>query len=475
MKTPLFIITLLSAILSACSTGRQYEAPTLQSANRQPAPIHHSERFQASEPIAHWWRQFEDEQLTQLVEKALEHNHDIRIAFANLQAARAFLDETYFDRLPTVRANGSAMREQLSDAGPQAPLNNRTFDNYNAGFDASWELDLWDRVRQGILAAEAHADSELANLQGVYISIAAEVARTYIEMRGAQYRLQVALRNVANQERNYDLVQSLANNGQAEQLDSERAATQLELTRHTIPLIEADIHAAINRLGVLTGETPSRLHTTLKTHRSLPSIPTTLAVGRDAVTMIKRRPDIRLAERALAQATAEYNMNVAELYPKVTLLGSLGFSATSLADVGSGASSVFQLGPRVEWAAFDLGRVKARIRAADAVSNARLATWEQTMLQALEEVDTAMVNFSLKETSRLRLVNAATSSAQAARYARERYDNGVDDFLDVLDAERTLLNVENQLAISETELAVQVIAIYKSLGGGWEVMELAAE
>jgi multidrug efflux system outer membrane protein len=443
--------------------------PRIDALNENVFKEQHVDRFQATEPVAAWWRKLEDAQLTTLVEKALNNNHDVRIALANLQEARAFAGERDFDRYPTITANANAARQQFSKEGVAGAVADRVVSSYNAGFDASWELDLFGRVSQGIAATEANRDAREADLQGVYVSIAAEVARTYMELRGAQNRLDVATRNAANQQKTYELTQALLEEGEGNLLNIERARTQLELTQSEIPLREAEVNAAINRLSVLTGQKPSALHAEMREARPLPSIPASIDVG-SPTDLLKRRPDVRSAERDLAFAAAQYNLSVADLYPRVSMFGSIGFSATSFADLGTGGANTYSFGPGIQWAAFNIGRVKAQIDAADARTNREFAEFEQTVLKALEEVDTSMVNFTRTEKSRVRLLEAAHSSARAAGHARERFDTGVDNFLDVLDAERTLLEAQDRLAQSETALALNLIAIYKSLGGGWELM-----
>lgn len=462
----LVLFSLLS--LSACAVVRDYQAPELETFAAPSFKESNDNRIEAGRPVAAWWNELEDEQLSSLVEQSLVHNHDVRIAVANLQQARAFSKETRLDRLPTVEAQGNAIRQQVSRDGVVAPGANRVFSSYDSGFDAIWELDLFGRISQRIESSRANLQASQAELHGVYVTVAAEVARTYIVLRGAQSRLNVAQRNAQNQQTTYQITIDLIDAGRGNELDMQRALAQLELTRSLIPALEAQVNGAINRLGVLTGKTPDALHGNLATFRPLPSIPIAIQVG-DPMSLLKRRPDIRQAERELAATVAQYNLNVADLYPSVTLFGSLGFSATSFSDLGSGRSSTFMFGPRIDWAAFNLGRVKAQISAADARTQASIAAFEKSVLVALEETDTAMVNFSRQEQTRTRLFQAATASAKADEYAKERFDAGIDNFLDVLDAERTLLEAQDRLAQSETDLALNLIAIYKTLGGGWNV------
>jgi len=468
-KTLRLVFAFLSMlVLSSCSVGREYQAPETEQLVQGQFLEQEQGRFRSAEPIADWWRHFNEDQLSHLVELALRHNLDVRIALANLQEARFLLGGTKFDRFPTVEAQADVARQQLSREGVFPPIGDREFTTYNAGFDAFWELNLFGRVSQRIAASEANLAVREADLHGIYVIIAAEVARTYIELRGAQYRLQVAKRNAENQQQTYNLTRDLFEGGVSDKLDIERARTQLELTKSTIPPLEAEVNAAMNRLGVLTGQPPTALHGILRTVTPLPSIPMTVNVG-DPVDLLKRRPDIQAAERELAGAVAEYNLNVADLYPNVTVNGSLGFSSTSFSNLATGDASTFLFGPQINWAALNIGRVLARIDAADERTKARLASFEKTVLRALEETETAMVNFSREEQSRARLQQAAASSAKAVGYAQERFEAGIDNFLDVLVAQRTMLEAQDRLAISEIDVARNLIAIYKALGGGWQV------
>ena len=255
--------------------------------------------------------------------------------------------------------------------------------------------------------------------------------------------------------------------GRGDQLDSARAEAQLKLTRASIPSLKAQINLSINRLAVLSGEAPETLRTQLTVDQPLPSLPTALAVG-DPLSLLQRRPDIQAAEQALKGAVAEYNVRVADLYPRISLDGSLGYLSTDWSRLGEEPTETFVFAPSIRWAAFDLGRVHAHINAADARAQARLAEFEQSVQRALEETDNALQNFSREEERRATLQQAARASTQAARFARQKFEIGSGDFFSVLDAERSQLDINAQLAQSETQLLLNLIAIYKALGGGWE-------
>lgn len=471
MKKPILTLS-FTLLLVACTAGRDYQEPdtseTVQSVDL--AALEEGDRFERSEPVDAWWRRFDDPVLTSLSERAIANNKTIAAAVETVFAARSILDEVEFDRFPTIEARASFVRQRLSRDGIGGNAADRTFNNYQAGFDALWELDLFGRISRSIEAAQAETDAAEASLSDVMVTILAEVGRSYIELRGAQLELNVAERNVKNQVETLDLITRQASGGRASELDVVRARSQLRLTEATIPPIQGRIIAAINRLGVLTGDTPGRLLDELSTIQPLPSLPETVAVG-DATSLIRRRPDIRIAERQAAAATARYGVAAANLYPSVSILGSIGFQSLSLSDFGSGRTNDFSVGPQINWAAFNIGRVQAQVAQADAQARAALLNFEQRVLEALEDIQTSMSNFNREEERRQRLVDAAMAAGTAARLSRVRYEGGLDAFLDVLDAERTLLQAENQLAVSETTVALNLIAVYKALGGGWQQAE----
>ncbi len=423
-------------------------------------------RLQANQPVATWWEQLDDAPLKGLVQDALAQNHDIRIAQASLTEARALLRNSRLIRWPSIQARVAGQREKISgdllDAGEETIT-----ETFQAGLDASWEVDLFGRVQNQVKLSKAQVAAREANLRAAHVSVAAEVAATYIGLRGSQYLLQVAEESARNQEETYSLTQRFAEVGRGDEFDVARARAQLELTRATVPTLRAEIEGAINRLAVLSRQTPDALKERLATPRALPSLPLTLAVG-DPLGLLQRRPDIRFAEEAFKGAIAEYNVRVADLYPRISLEGGLGYLSTDWSRLGEETTETFLFAPSIRWAAFDLGRVQAQIDAADARAQARLAEFERSVLRALEETDGALQNFSREEERRLRLQDAARASSRAAEYAKQRFAIGSSDFLSVLDAERSRLVITAQLAQSETQLLLNLVAIYKALGGGWE-------
>ena len=461
----LIALATLAAALAGCAVGPNYVKP-----DTKVAPQFDGARNDAFTPQnveARFWMQFGDDTLNRLVDEALLANHDLRIALGHLVEARAERRQAAFDLAPTVTASGGYTKERFAavDSPTAAPLNDRFYD---AGFDAFWELDFFGRVRRNVEAQSAEVQGAEASLRDAQVSVTAEVARTYFELRGEQTQLAVAFRNVDNQRATLQLTQARLDAGRATELDSSRAQAQLSQTLSTIGPLQAAIARSIHRLAVLTGREPNSLNDLLSPPRELPLLPQVAAVG-DPAQLLRRRPDIRVAERQLAASTALVGVAVADLFPKVTFVGSFSYAATEPGYLGQSASRGYVIGPSISWAAFDLGRVQAEIAGSRARADIALAGYEQTVLRALEETENSLVTHARTRDSLENAAAAAAASQTAARIARTRYEGGLVDFLDVLDADRTQLAAEDRLAQSRTDAATSLIAVYKALGGGWQM------
>jgi multidrug efflux system outer membrane protein len=404
--------------------------------------------------------------LNSLVESAVGTNTDLRIATANLREARALRRLANFDLAPTVTARAGYANQRLGSV--TIPLGvERDVEIYDAGFDATWELDIFGGVRRSTEAARAQADASEAARREVLISVIAEIARNYLELRGTQNQLDVARRNATNQTETLQITQSRLEGGRGTQFDVARARAQLNSTLAIIPPLEAQIARAIHRLSVLTGQQPGALLESLNQPAPLPNAPELVALG-DPTELLRRRPDVRVAERDLHAATARIGVATADLFPRVTFIGRVGFEAVEFAQFGKANSDTWSFGPRITWAFLDIGRGQARIKAAGARAEAQLANYERTVLGALEEAENALVEWGREQARRDYLRQSALASEEAAGLARQRYDAGAADFLNVLDAERVLLEGQNQLAASQTRAATALVAVYKALGAGWE-------
>lgn len=455
-------------LLNGCAVGPNYTTP----ATGTPAGFARAAQpeFSAQGIEIAWWKLFKDKELSVLVELAIRHNHDLETARANLLEARALYLEAGLNLAPTVSSHANYTEQKRSVSA----LNNRAFvprelKLYNAGFDAFWEIDFFGRVRRDVEASNDEVEAREASLRDLAVSLIAEVARNYFELRGLQNQLAVAQRNIENQAETLEITRVKLEIGRGTELDTARAQAQLDSTRASVPLLQSAIDRAIHRLGVLTGQLPGALINKLSKPLPMPEIPKTIQIGSPA-ELLRRRPDIRISERTLAASTARIGVATADLFPRVTFVGSIALEGGTMSSFTGTGSESYSVGPRISWAAFDLGRVHARIKAADAHAEASLAQYQQTVLNALEETENALVNYNQQRARRALLASAAEASEKASKLAHLRYQEGVTDFLTVLDSELRLLQDQNQLAQSETNTATALAALYKALGGGWEVL-----
>lgn len=455
-----------AALLSACAVGPDYKTP-VTGMPKTFAQAAHPEFSTHGIEIA-WWKLFKDSELTTLVDQTVQHNYDLQIARANLLEARALYMEAGLNLAPIVTAHAN-YNEQKRSLGA---LNNRDFAPRelkltNIGFDALWEVDFFGRVRRNVEASSDEVEAQEASLRDLSVSLIAEVARNYFQLRGLQNQLAVAKKNAENQTQTLEITQVRLEGGRGTELDTSRARAQLDSTRALIPPLQSAIYRAIHRLSVLTGQRPEALIKKLEQPAPMPRIPETIDIG-NPVDLLRRRQDIRIAERTLAAATARIGVATADLFPRVTFVGTIALEASYLSGLGAAGSDTYSAGPRISWAALDLGRVYARIKAADASAAASLAQYEQTVLNALEETENALVNYNQEREQRALLASAAKASERADELAHLRFNEGVSDFLTVLDTELRLLQDQERLALSETATATALAALYKALGGGWE-------
>jgi len=467
MKIVSFLLAASAAVWLAagCAVGPNYKTPPVSAPTNftGAAPA----GFTTNEPVADWWRGFGDAELVRLVERAVSSNLDLRIATAHLLQARALRLGAKADFFPVAEGQASYTNLKYSEAelfnAPGAPLHQEL---YNAGFDATWELDIFGRVRRAYESSTASMRAVAATRRDVQISLVSEVARNYFELRGAQNELAVLRRNAENQNQTLKITLARLEAGAGTELDVARARAQLNNTLAEIPPMESAAMHATHRLGVLTGQPPEALLEELQTAQPLPALPPLVAIGNPA-QLLRRRPDIRAAERNLAAATAAIGVSVADLFPRVTFNGAIGLEAETFSGLGQPGSGTRSFGPAITWAALDYAHVRARIKAAGAVADAQLAQYQKTVLTSLEETENALVDFGRSRARREYLSESVKASQSAADLAHTQYENGATDFLTVLDAERVLLEAQNQLAQTETQTATALVAVYKSLAGGW--------
>ncbi len=456
----LAVVSPFMLLLAACAVGPDYRAPDTAPAEFVAADA----AGVAEQPFeAKWWGQFGDPVLDDLVARALSGDLDLKIAAARLDEARAMLGAARRTRWPDV---GAEVAHSESHAQQPAFGNQRLdIESYDAGFSTLWELDLFGRVRRGVEAAGADAGAAEARLRDAQVLVASEVARTYLELRGAQKRLAVARSNLANQGETLELTKVRLELGRGTQLDVASAEARFAGTQAEIPPLAAAETIAANRLAVLLGLRPGELADELAPQELAPHL-TTLSVGAPE-DLLKRRPDIRAAERDLAAATARIGVTKADLFPRLTLSGFIGFIAGDASALGESDSRAWTLSPALSWAGFGSGG-RARVAAAEARTDAALAAYENAVLRALEETENAFVIYGHQRERLTAVVRQAAASREAANLAREQYREGAVDFLRLLDAERTVLQAEDAVAAVETDLNTAVVLIYKALGGGWE-------
>ncbi|MCK9757755.1 TolC family protein [Pseudomonas syringae pv. syringae] len=456
-----FIPSLLVMALAACAVGPDYQAPVTAPAKLASAAQGNYDRSKVDRV---WWQQFEDPTLNKLVARSLDGNRDLRVAFARLKSARAIRDDVANDVMPVVTSRAS------SDIGKgqQPGITERRVNSerYDLGLDMAWEVDLFGRIQRQLEASDADQDAAEANLYQLQVTLIAEVVDAYGQLRGAQLREAIARDNLKNQQSSQDVTTQLRDAGVGNELDVVRAEARLAAVEATVPQLQAEQARQRNRIATLLGKRPENLSVDLSPSK-LPAIAKALPIG-DPTQVLRNRPDIRAAERQLAASTARIGVATADLFPRVSLSGFLGFTAGRGSQIGSSAARAWSLGPSITWAAFDLGSVRAQIRSADADAEGALANYEQQVLLALEESENAFSDYDKRQQRLVSLMRQSDASRSAARLASVQYREGTADFLVLLDAERERLAAEDAQAQAEIELYRGIVAIYKALGGGWQ-------
>ena len=462
----------LLLLVSCAAVGPDYRAPTAEEL-RVPAAWNAQNAGAGTNPssaaLAVWWQQLKDPLLSNLIEQALHDSPNMRIAQARLREARARRNLASSNRFPTVIASASGSRAWSSrETGSGAARS-----LYDAAFDARWEPDVFGGVRRGLEAAEADLAASAADLRATQVSLAAEIALNYVELRSFQARLDIARANLATQAETLQLTEWRAQAGLTSVLDVEQARTNLETTRAQIPVLENSLAETQNRLAILLGTAPGTLNESLGTPGSIPAVPRQLEIGIPADTL-RQRPDLRAAERRLAAETARIGQQTAARYPGFFLDGSIGLEALTIGALTSGTAATRQIAAGIAATVFDAGRIREQIAIQTAIQEQALRNYESAVLTALEDVENALVALATSEQRGAALASAVTSARNAAQLARQRYAAGITDFQTVLDTERTALATEDNLKSNEAEHTSALIQLYKALGGGWSVGNVSA-
>jgi NodT family efflux transporter outer membrane factor (OMF) lipoprotein len=461
-------------LLSGCTVGPTYHPPAVSvppTWSKTPAG------GVTSQPAANtqWWVVFADTTLNTLIDDAVQANLDLRLAAARVREARALRGVTAAGKWPTVESSGVYTRSRSSEnVAPQGAISRGDTDLFQLGFDAGWELDVFGGVRRAVEAAEADIAAAEAERYAVLVTLLGEVTRNYVELRGLQRQLAITQANIAAQQETLDLTQARFQAGLSSALDVSRATAQVATTAAEVPRLESALKQTMHRLSTLLGQAPGSLSALLSQVDTLPSPPPEVPAGLPS-DLLRRRPDVRRAERQLAAATARIGVATAEIFPRFSLTGLLGVQSVQLSTLVQDASQFWSIGPTIRWPVFQAGRIRANIEVQNARQEQALLRYEQAVLTALEEVENALVAYAKEQGRRQALAAAVSANQRAVELANELYINGLVDFLSVLEAQRSLFSSQSQLVQSDTAVSTDVVALYKALGGGWQADELLVE
>jgi multidrug efflux system outer membrane protein len=460
--------------LSACTVGPNFQRPQVQVPDRWVGPAPAPSQPPASpaeKDLARWWTVFSDPMLSSLVERAVNSNLDLKLAEARIRQARAARGVAASDMGPTIDASGSFQRSQTPGSSASTTkardTTGPTANQYRSGFDATWELDIFGGVRREIEAAEADLEAAVEDRRDVLVTLTAEVAQNYMDLRAFQQRISIARQNLDAQRRAAGLTRQRFEAGFVSGLDVANAEAQAATTAAQTPLLEASVHQTIYRIGVLLGREPAALMQELSAISEIPAAPPSVPVGVPS-ELLRRRPDIRRAEAQIHAATARIGVATADLFPRITLLGSGGFQAGTTGSWFDAVSRFWSFGPSIRWPVFDTGRVRANIEQKRAFEEQSAIAYRQAVLTALQEVENALIASSKEQEHRRSLIEAVSANRRAARIAVTIYTEGQSDFLNVLEAQRSLYATEDALAQSTRTISTNLIALYKALGGGWD-------
>jgi outer membrane protein, multidrug efflux system len=481
VKSPVFVaraaaiasVLTVFGLVAGCAVGPDYTPPSREAhgsfhaiGQEQQGP---SKVSGAGADHAEWWKRFGDPTLDSLVERAVSSNLDLRLAESRLREARAQRGIVAADRLPTVTGEGGYTRSRGSDTTNEGFGRQQSSDGVDlcrAGFDASWELDFFGRVRRSVEAADADVGAAAEERRDVLVSLLAELASNYVEFRGFQRRIEVVERTIQTEIETVELVSARFKAGLTTELDVAQAQAQLATRQSQRPPLRIGLKRASHRIAVLLGQEPGSLLEELGSSAMIPVPPGEVAVGAPA-DLLRRRPDIRRAERQIAASTARVGVATADLYPRFTLLGSFGFESGQVGDLVDMNSRVWSIGPGFSVPVFNAGRLRSAVKVRDEQLDQSLTTYERTVLTAFEEVENALVAYVQEQIRRQSLAEAVASNERAVSLSKERYQSGVVDFLNVLDSQRLLYQSQDQLVESDQQVTGNLVALYKSLGGGW--------
>lgn len=457
MPTTLYA-AIISMLMAGCAAvGPDYSKPVMPVPNSWHTKL--QDGLSAGQPLrlAHWWTVFHDPVLSNLIKRAAARNLDLKKARVRLLEARARQTMSRGPLFPALNTSGSVTKNRA---------HNRETNLYNAGFDAVWELDIFGGVRRSVEAATADLQADREDLRDILVSLLAEVCRNYIDVRTYQVRLTLTAENIKTQQKSLQLVRSRYESGLVTDLDIQQATYSLENSRAQVPALRTGLNVAQNRLALLLDLPPGALDKQLRQREPIPSAPPRVAVGIPA-DLIRRRPDIRRAERRLAAQSARVGVAAAALYPALKLHGSISFEALTFNNLFDSINRTSGFGPAVSWPIFDAGQIRANIKARSAVREQYFIQYESTVLTALNEVENALTAYTNEQNQARHLKLSAAAAEKSLKLARIRYTSGLTNFTAVLNAQESLLAIQDQTARSAGTLSADLVRIYKALGGGW--------
>jgi multidrug efflux system outer membrane protein len=457
--------TLGLVVASACAVGPNYAPPEPEMPDRWHEELTRG-LGEGEAALQTWWKTLEDPLLDSLIERAVAGNLDLRNAVARIDEARARRGIARGQWFPSLDTLGFYSRERISEEALPLPGAGEGRNFYSVGLDASWEIDVFGRIRRSTEAADASLQATVEDYRDTLVALLAEVGLAYLDVRTFQQRIEYAENNVRTQQGSLRLTRDRNRAGLASDLDVRQAELNLASTESFIPTLRIGLTLAINRLGVLVGQHPTALRAELATPAPIPGPPAETLVGQPA-ELLRQRPDVRGAERRLAAQTARIGVAQADLYPRFALLGTFAFDALDAARLFTGDASAFAFGPAVRWNLFDGGRIRANVQVQEALTDQALLEYEQTVLLALEEVEDAFVAYVQEKERRDSLERSVTAASAAVDLVTTLYRTGLTDFQNVLDTERSLFLQEDDFATSEGRVTQNLIRIYRALGGGW--------
>ncbi len=469
----LLMMTIAALSSAACAVGPDYRRPDIQV-----PPVFHQAQPAGNEAkpsdLGKWWLSLDDPELNSLIERAVQSNLDLKLAVARVREAREARGIAAAGLLPSAGASSAYERVRRSESvppfqsAPAGAFGSRDQNLYQAGFDASWEIDVFGGVRRSVEAAAAEVTASNEIRRDVLVSLLAEVARNYIEVRGFQKEIAIARKNIETQQQTLDLTQSRYQAGLATGLDVARAAAQLASTQAAVPALESVLTQTIQHIAVLLGQEPGALLAELDTTAPIPSASCSIPVGLPS-DLLRRRPDIRRAEAELAAATARIGEAKAEYFPKFLLTGQAGYQSSELKNLTLGISNFLSFGPGISVPLFTAGKIRSAVKVREARRDQALILYHDAVLTALQDVENSLVAFQREQEREKKLEIAVENSRRAVDLSDALYSAGMADFLTVLDAQRSLFSAEDQLVRSERSVVENMIAVYKALGGGWEM------